>query len=154
MFFINSRNKKINDKFLTLIKLTLTILYKYWHSVNLFYSKTYTRGVFRTHPIITIKLFAQQTFLVFQDVFKTSWRRLQRDTFHLPRRLQDVFKSSSKTSSRRVCKTSCNYVFKTSWKTKKCYTEDVFTKTNVCWVWFSQRCPTTDVLLGSKYVSA
>ena len=76
----------------------------------------------------------QQTFLVFQDVFKTS--------------------------SRRVCKTSCNYVFKTclqdvlqlclqdvfktSWKTKKCYTEDVlktspirlqyvFTKTNVCW---------------------
>ena len=24
-------------------------------------------------------------------------------------------------------------VFKTSWKTKKCYTEDVFTKTNVCW---------------------
>ena len=38
-----------------------------------------------------------------QDVFKTSSRRL-------PRRLQNVFK----TSSRRVCKTSCNYVFKTS----------------------------------------
>ena len=29
-------------------------------------------------------------------------------------------------SSRRACKTSCSYVFKTSWKTKKCYTEDVF----------------------------
>ena len=84
----------------------------------------------------------QQTFLVFQDVLKTSWRRLQRNTFRLPRRLQDVFairlpktssrrfqdafKTSSKTSSRRVCKISCNYVFKTSWKTKKCYTEDVF----------------------------
>ena len=26
-----------------------------------------------------------------------------------------------------------NYVFKTSWKTKKCYTEDVFIKTSVCW---------------------
>ena len=38
-----------------------------------------------------------------QDVFKTSSRRL-------PRRLQNVFK----TSSRRVCKKSCNYVFKTS----------------------------------------
>ena len=75
----------------------------------------------------------QQTFLVFQDVLKTSWRRLQRNTFRLPRRLQDVFK----TSSRRICKTSCNYVFKTSWKTKKCYTEDVFTKTNVCWEGFS-----------------
>ena len=76
---------------------------------------------------------------------KTSWRHLVGIfTIRLPkmssRRLQNVFK----TSSRRVCKTSCNYVFKTSWKTKKCYTEDVlktswrrlqyvFTKTNVCW---------------------
>ena len=84
-----------------------------------------------------------------EDVLKTSSRRLQ-DVFVIclpkmsSRRLQDVFKTSSKTSSRRVCKTSCNYVFKTSWKTKKCYTEDVFktssrrlqyvfTKTNVCW---------------------
>ena len=33
----------------------------------------------------------QQTFLVFQDVFKTSSRRLQRNTFRLPRRLEDVF---------------------------------------------------------------
>ena len=42
-----------------------------------------------------------------------------------PRRLEDVFSVTLfvfqdvfKTSSRRVCKTSCNYVFKTSWKTK------------------------------------
>ena len=49
-----------------------------------------------------------------QDIFKTFARRL-------PGRLQDVFKAFS----RRVCMTSCNYVFKTSWKTKKCYTEDV-----------------------------
>ena len=93
------------------------------------------------------------TLFVFQDVLKTSWRHLE-DVFaiHLPRMssrrlqdvFQDVFKTSFKMSSRRVCKTSCNYVFKTSWKTKKCYTEDVlktpsrrlqyvFTKTNVCW---------------------
>ena len=42
---------------------------------------------------------SQQTFLVFQDVFSV--------TLFV---FQDVFK----TSSRRVCKTSCNYVFKTS----------------------------------------
>ena len=96
---------------------------------------------------------SQQTFLVFQDVFsvtlfvfqdllktssrrlenvfairlpKTSSRRFQGVFKSLPRRLQDVFKMSSrrvcktscnyvfKTSSRRVCKMSCNYVFKTS----------------------------------------
>ena len=76
----------------------------------------------------------QQTFLVFQDVFK-----------RFSRHLQDVFvRRLAIMSSRRVCKMSCNYVFKTSWKTKKCYTEDVlktspirlqyvFTKTNVYW---------------------
>ena len=36
---------------------------------------------------------SQQTFLVFQDVLKTSWRRIQRNTFRLPRRLADVFKT-------------------------------------------------------------
>ena len=51
----------------------------------------------------------QETFLVFQDVFKTSWRRLQCNTFRLLRRLQDVFK----TSSRRICNTSSYNVFKT-----------------------------------------
>ena len=75
------------------------------------------------------------TLFVFQDLFK---KYLQ---YVFLKRLQGVFK----TSSRRACKTSCNYIFKTSWKTKKCYSEDVlktssrclqyvFTKTNVCWV--------------------
>ena len=75
-------------------------------------------------------LISQQTFVVFQDVFsvtlfvfqdllKTSSRRLQ-DVFAicLPKtslkRLQCIFKTSCKTSSRRVWKTSCNYVFKAS----------------------------------------
>ena len=43
---------------------------------------------------------AQQTFLVFQDVFKTSSRRLQRNNFSSSktssRRLQDVFKTFSR----------------------------------------------------------
>ena len=45
------------------------------------------------------------------------------------RRLEDVFSVTLfvfKTSSRSVCKKSCSYVFKTSWKINKCYTEDVF----------------------------
>ena len=42
---------------------------------------------------------SQQTFFVFQDVFKVPWRRLQRNTFRLPRPLEDVFK----TSSRHIC---------------------------------------------------
>ena len=54
-----------------------------------------------------------QTFLVFQDVFSvTNFHLLRRfqDVFARPlsktssRRLQDVFKTSSKTSSRRICK--------------------------------------------------
>ena len=40
--FLLIQEKNINDKFLT-----LTILDKYWHLVNLFYCKSYTRGVFR-----------------------------------------------------------------------------------------------------------
>ena len=83
-------------------------------------------------------------------------RRLQRNTFHLPRRLQDVFKTYLqyvflkclqdvfKTCLQNVLQLCLQDVFKTSWKTKKCYTEDVlktswrrlqyvFTKTNVCW---------------------
>ena len=51
------------------------------------------------------------TLFVFQDLFKTSSRRICNTS---SRHFQDVFKTSSKTSSRRVCKTSCNYVFKTS----------------------------------------
>ena len=67
------------------------------------------------------------TLFVFQDLFKTSSRRLQ-DVFaiRLPemssRRLQDVFK----TCLQDVLQLCLQDVFKTSWKTKKCYTEDVF----------------------------
>ena len=64
-----------------------------------------------------------------QDLFKTSSRRLQ-----------DIFK----TCLQDVLQLYLQDVFKTSWKTNKCYTEDVlktssrclqyvFTKTNVCW---------------------
>ena len=63
-----------------------------------------------------VQLTSQQTFLVFQDVFKTSWRRLQSNTFrlHFPirlpktssRRLQDVLQDIFKTFSRRLAITS------------------------------------------------
>ena len=87
-------------------------------------------------------------------------RRLQRNTFRLPRRLEDVFKTYLqyvylkrlpdilqdifKTFPRRVCKTSCNYVFKTFWKTKKCYTEDVFKTSSI-------RLDQDECLLGTKF---
>ena len=98
------------------------------------------KDIFSTEPVWTSKhfLFPKKSSRRLQDVFVICLPKMS------SRRLQDVFKTSSKTSSRRVCKTSCNYVFKTSWKRKKCYTEDVFkissrrlqhvfTKTNVCW---------------------
>ena len=100
---------------------------------------------------------SRQTFLVFQDVLKTSRRGLQRNTFRLPRRLKDVFKTylqyvflkrlenvfktTSKRLSRRIqdiFKTCLQHVFqlclqdvKTSWKTKKCYTKDVFKASSI-----------------------
>ena len=58
--------------------------------------------------------------------------------------LQDVSKTSSRRLPRRVCKTLCNFVFKTSsrrlgrqknvtLKTSSRRLEYVFTKTNLCW---------------------
>ena len=94
-----------------------------------------------------LKDLSQQTFLLFQDVLKTSSRHLQ-DVFaiRLPktssRCLQDVLKTSCKASSRRLqdrfarrlaimSSRRLQDVFKTSWKTKKCYTEDVFKTSSV-----------------------
>ena len=48
MFFINSRDKKIHYKFFT-GQSSLSISYEYWHSINLAYNRTYTRGLSRTH---------------------------------------------------------------------------------------------------------
>ena len=82
------------------------------------------------HSLLAFFVNAQQTFLVFQDVFKTSWRGLQRNTFRLPRRLQDVFKTSPKTCFQDVLHLCLQDVFKTSsrhlGRQKKSYTEDVF----------------------------
>ena len=79
-------------------------------------------------------------FVCFQDVlktssrhvFKTSWRRLQRNNFlsskTSSRSFEDVFKSSCEMSTRRlqeVFKTYLQNVFKRSWKIKHFYTEDV-----------------------------
>ena len=87
----------------------------------------------------------------FQSVFKMSSRCLQ-DVFRRPLKdafarplLQDVFKTSSRRLQEDVLQLCLEDVLKTSWKTKKCYTEDFFKtflrrlqyviiKTNVCWV--------------------
>ena len=54
MLFINSKNKKINDKFL---KLTLTILNKYWHSVTFFAVKFTPETYLEPSQTSTINLF-------------------------------------------------------------------------------------------------
>ena len=94
---------------------------------------------------IASKLNSQQTFLI----FITSWKvKIVTLKTSLRRRLQCKNMSSFKTSSRRLQdvlvnvlqvllkdvfkKLSCKHVFKTSWKTKKCYPEDVFNKYSTC----------------------
>ena len=57
IFFIDSRNKKINETFLTLTKLTSTILDKYWHSVNLCYCKLIPVVYLEHCPTSIIKFF-------------------------------------------------------------------------------------------------
>ena len=118
-----------------LLIVSITCLLLLWSggfcSAKINYSVNYGSRAMSHIPFLVFEgvLFSKtsQTFLVFEDVFKTSSRRLQ-DVFSVTLFVfQDVFK----TSSRRVCKTSCNYVFKTSWKTKKCYTEDVFKTSSV-----------------------
>ena len=57
----------------------------------------------------------------FQDAFSVT-------IFHFPRRLQDVLQDIVNTFSRRLQDVSARRledVFKTSWKTKNCYDEDV-----------------------------
>ena len=84
-------------------------------------------------------------FKIFPTNIPCFSRRLQRNTFRLPRPLEDILK----TSSRCICNTSSrglwrrfaimssrrlgrqnNVTLKTSWRRLQC----VFTKTNVCWV--------------------
>ena len=69
--------------------------------------KTSSRHAFKTSSIYVFKT-------SWRHVFKTSWRHLQRNNF-----------SSSKTSSRSFAR-CLQDVFKTSWKMKNCYAEDVF----------------------------
>ena len=109
---------------------------------NLSSSKTFSRRICKTS---------------YKNVFKRSSRRLRRTS---SRRFQDVYKMSSKRLQdvlRLVCKISSlrplqdvfkrssrRRLAKTSWKTKKCYTENVFktssrrlqyvfTNTKLCW---------------------
>ena len=78
----------------------------------------------RTNHLEIVIVLSQQTFLVFQDVWKTSWRRLQRITFRLPRRLQGVFK----TSSRRLQDVFAIHLHKTSLRRLPRRLQDVFAR--------------------------
>ena len=103
---------------------------------------------------LALPLPSKNFFLVFQDFFKMSWRRLQRNKFSsyvcntssnnvfktswrclqvvFARRLQDVFKTFLRrlqdVFARRLQevfkKTSCNYVLKSSWRRLQNVLED------------------------------
>ena len=79
--------------------------------LSVIYSLYLQLTAFTADMIIVLKRkqLSSKHWLVFKTcsrhVLKTSSTRLQRNNFHLPRRLEDVLK--------------------TSWKTKSCYTEDV-----------------------------
>ena len=76
----------------------------------------------------TFLSFKTSSWKCLEDVLKTSWRRRLTDTSW--RRLEDVlrgrFENIMKTSWRCLWKRSCKHVLKTSWKMKNCYAEDVF----------------------------
>ena len=76
-------------------------------SKHFLFSKTFSR---RLEDVFSVTLF------VFQDVFNTYLQ------YVFLKRLQDVFK----TCLQDVLQLCLQDAFKTSWKTKKCYTEDVF----------------------------
>ena len=89
---------------------------------------------------------SQQTFIVFQDVLKTSWRRLQCNTFRLPRPLEDVFKTYLqyvflkrlqdvfKTCLQNVLQLCLQDVLEDKKMLHCRRLQYVFIKTNVCWV--------------------
>ena len=62
--------------------------------------------------------FESLTFFVLQDILKTSWRRLAKRSW---KRLEDVLK----TFLEEVLQIRLEDIFKSSWKTKNCYAQDV-----------------------------
>ena len=80
------------NRFCPMVKCRVTLHCLYCDSLTLRFHNHLS--IYRDIAHLTCQI-SQQTFLVFQDVFKISWKRLQRNIFLSP-----------KTSSRRVCKTS------------------------------------------------
>ena len=110
------------------------VMEKNYEAITFFSKYSYFKEAMRWQILLTSSKFqshlskkpCQQTFPVFQDAFSIKISLLLRrhqDVF--TRRLYNV---SFKTSSRRLANTACRRledVLKMSWKTKKCYVEDV-----------------------------
>ena len=109
-------------------------------SITLFRLPRRLEDVFKTYLQYVFQKRLQGVFkMSSQDVFKTFSRRFQNVLARL------FFKTTSRRRLATMSRRHLQDVFKTSCKTKKCYTEDVFktssrrlqyvfTKTNVCWV--------------------
>ena len=70
-------------------------------TIHVSYQRDISSDAVNMEKLWTMKVFSQQTFLVFPYVFKMSWRRLQHNNFSSSktswRHFQDFFKTSSKT---------------------------------------------------------
>ena len=80
-----------------------------------------SKNIFKMFSQDLFKMFSRRLQDVFQDVFNTSSICLYK-TFS-SRRLQEVLQLRLQEDVLQLC---LEDVLKTSWKTKKCYTEDVF----------------------------
>ena len=114
----------------TLVDLILLIYMVFQKFINCYLSLS----IFLFTLLFTLLLFLFSLKYVRKDLpskhflfSKTSSRRLEDvfrvALFRLPRRLQNVFQN--------VLQLCLGDVFKTSWKTKKCYTEDIFKTSSV-----------------------
>ena len=100
----------------------------YWVLINVFWIRLrFFRNIFVRHRFVRYRLFVKKKhFVCLEDVLKMSLssRHILKAS---SRRLQDVFKTCLEDVSKAISKrlAGClQEVWKTSWKTKSCYTKD------------------------------
>ena len=119
------------NRFCPMVKCRVTLHCLYCDSLTLRFHNHLS--IYRDIAHLTCQI-SQQTFLVFQDVFKISWKRLQRNIFLSPKTcLQDVFKTSSWTRLSIISWRRLGRQKNVTLKTSSRRLQYAFTKMNVCW---------------------
>ena len=119
------------NRFCPMVKCRVTLHCLYCDSLTLRFHNHLS--IYRDIAHLTCQI-SQQTFLVFQDVFKISWKRLQRNIFLSPKTcLQDVFKTSPWTRLSIISWRRLGRQKNVTLKTSSRRLQYAFTKMNVCW---------------------